>query len=51
VDEAFITSSSRGVVPVIQIDEATVGQGGPGQITRVLMRAYDEYVLKHAEMI
>ena len=51
VDEAFITSSSRGVVPVIQIDGATVGQGSPGQITRMLMRAYDEYVLKHAEMI
>ena len=51
VDEAFITSSSRGVVPVIQIDEGTIGQGRPGQITRKLMSAYDEYVLKHAEMI
>jgi len=51
VNEAFITSSSRGVVPVTQIDEATVGQGRPGQITRMLMRAYDEYVLRHAEEI
>ena len=51
LDEAFITSSSRGVVPVIQIDEVTVGQGRPGQITRMLMRAYGEYVLKHAEEI
>jgi branched-chain amino acid aminotransferase len=51
VDEAFITSSSRGVVPVVQIDEAMIGQGRPGQITRMLMRAYDEYVLKHAEKI
>jgi branched-chain amino acid aminotransferase len=51
VDEAFITSSSRGVVPVVQIDEATIGEGRPGQITRMLMRAYDEYVLKHAEKI
>ena len=51
VDEAFITSSSRGVVPVRQIDEVTVGQGRPGQITRMLRSAYDEYVLKHAEKI
>jgi len=51
VGEAFITSSSRGVVPVIRIDEIVVGQGRPGQITRMLMSAYDEYVLKHAEKI
>ena len=51
VDEAFITSSSRGVVPVTRIDEATIEQGRPGQITRMLMSAYDEYVLKHAEKI
>jgi branched-chain amino acid aminotransferase len=51
VSEAFITSSSRGVVPVIQIDDSTVGQGTPGQLTRMLMYAYEDYVLKHAEKI
>jgi branched-chain amino acid aminotransferase len=51
VNEAFITSSSRGVVPVIQIDNVTVGQGRPGQITRMLMSAYNEYVLEHAEKL
>ena len=51
VKEAFITSSSRGVVPVIQIDDERVGQGSPGKITKSLMKAYDEYVLKHAEKI
>ena len=51
VKEAFITSSSRGVVPIIQIDEATIGQGRPGQITRMLITAYNEYVLEHAEKI
>jgi len=51
VKEAFITSSSRGVVPVIQIDEVTIGHGSPGKITMMLMRAYEEYVLKHAEKI
>ena len=51
VDEAFITSSSRGIVPVIQIDEVTIGEGMPGKITKILMSAYDAYVLIHAEKI
>jgi branched-subunit amino acid aminotransferase/4-amino-4-deoxychorismate lyase len=44
-------SSSRGVVPVVQIDGVMVGQGRPGPITRMLMSAYDQYVLEHAEKI
>ena len=51
VEEAFITSSSRGIVPVIQIDETRVGRGRVGGITKELMAAYDDYVLKHAEKI
>jgi branched-chain amino acid aminotransferase len=51
VEEAFITSSSRGIVPVIQIDDIKVGQGRVGRITKVLMRAYEEYVMKKAEKI
>jgi len=51
VHEAFITSSSRGVVPVIQIDQVTIGQGSPGGITRMLQSAYVDYVMKHAEKI
>jgi len=51
VKEAFITSSSRGIVPVIQIDDVQVGQGSVGPITKELMRAYEEYVMKKAEKI
>jgi hypothetical protein len=51
VKEAFITSSSRGVVPVIQINDMQVGQGRVGNVTKELLRAYEEYVLKHAEKI
>lgn len=51
VKEAFITSSSRGIVPVIQIDEVKVGQGRVGATTKLLMTAYEEYVLKNAEEI
>jgi len=51
VSEAFITSSSRGIVPVIQIDDVKVGQGSPGKVTKLLMKTYEEYVLRHAEKI
>ena len=51
VEEAFITSSSRGIVPVIQIDDEVIGEGHPGVITRMLMAAYDDYVSKSAEKI
>jgi branched-subunit amino acid aminotransferase/4-amino-4-deoxychorismate lyase len=49
VKEAFITSSSRGIVPVIQIDEHVIGNGRVGEVTKMLMSAYEEYVIAHAE--
>lgn len=51
LSEAFITSSSRGIVPVIQIDNMPVGDGRPGSMTKRLSKAYDEYVIRHAEII
>lgn len=51
VKEAFITSSSRGIVPVIQIDDVRVGQGRVGRVTKELMHAYAEYVNRRAEKI
>jgi len=51
VHEAFITSSSRGIVPVIQIDNLTIGQGRPGPITMELSAGYDQYVIEKAEKI
>jgi branched-chain amino acid aminotransferase len=51
VEETFITSSSRGIVPVVQIDDITVGEGRPGRVTRRLMPTYEEYVFKRAEKI
>ena len=39
-DEAFITSSIRGVMPVSQIDGQPIGDGLPGPITRRLMELY-----------
>jgi branched-chain amino acid aminotransferase len=51
IDEAFITSSSRGIVPVVQIDQARIGQGTPGPVTRQLLEGYAEHVLETAEDI
>jgi branched-chain amino acid aminotransferase len=51
LDEAFLTSSSRGIVPIVQIDDVTVGEGVPGPITKELMDGYANYVMRHAERI
>lgn len=51
VSEAFITSSSRGIVPVVRMDNVTIGQGSPGPVTKELMTAYESYVIEKAERI
>jgi branched-chain amino acid aminotransferase len=40
-DEAFITSSVRGVVPIARVDGRPLGTGRPGPITRRVMALYD----------
>ncbi len=42
--EAFITSSTSNVVPVVQIDDSPLGNGKPGQITTHLFHAYMNYI-------
>lgn len=51
IAEAFITSSSRGIVPVVKIDAQQIGGGKVGEMTRRLMMLYDEKVLSLAEEI
>lgn len=36
-DEVFLTSTTRGVVPIVAIDDRTIGEGIPGPVTRELM--------------
>mgnify|MGYP001596625177 CR=1 FL=1 len=50
-DEAFLTSSSRGVVPIISIDESLVGQGQVGAWAKTLSKAYQAYVWERSEKI
>jgi branched-chain amino acid aminotransferase len=51
ISEAFITSSSRGIVPVVGIDAQQVGEGEVGPITTRLMHLYNEEILSLAEEI
>ena len=47
-DEAFCTSSSNFVMPVIEIDGAKIGAGAPGPVVRRLREIYIEESRKHS---
>ena len=51
VQEAFITSASRAVLPVRQVDEQIIGVGNPGPVTRLLAQRYSDRILGEAEPI
>jgi branched-chain amino acid aminotransferase len=42
--EAFITSSSRGVLPIVQIGRTSIGNGKPGKLTKILSKLYLERI-------
>lgn len=50
-DEAFLTSSSRGVVPIVSIDDVPVGQGRVKKWAKTLSKAYQAYVKERSEKI
>lgn len=39
-DECFLTGSAAEVIPVVKIDDRTIGQGTPGPITRELIERF-----------
>lgn len=47
--DAFITSSSRGIIPVVEIDGTPVADGKRGTLTAKLRAAYDAWVQEHLE--
>jgi len=49
--EAFITSSSREIVPVVQIDGQRIGSGRPGPTTGRLLRRYRAFVRYAAQPV
>jgi branched-chain amino acid aminotransferase len=43
-DEAFLTSSTQEIVPIVQVDDRVIGNGTPGPTTRRLHAFYREQV-------
>ena len=39
-DEAFLTSTTRELVPIVQVDDRPIGSGAPGPITQALLRHF-----------
>lgn len=48
VEEAFLTSSIRGVVPVVRIEDAVIGSGEVGAKTKAILGAYDAAAAREA---
>ncbi|HSK46849.1 MAG TPA: aminotransferase class IV [Coriobacteriia bacterium] len=44
-DEAFLTSTTRGVVPVVQLDDHRIGDGHVGPVTKELMERFRHTLL------
>jgi len=51
ISEAFISSTSRGVLPVISIDSYQINDGKPGKITIYLMNRLNERMIDESEEI
>lgn len=41
-DEVFLTSSTSEVMPVLKVDQLTIGDGSPGEVTRILQKSYEQ---------
>ncbi|PWT82336.1 MAG: branched-chain amino acid aminotransferase [Blastocatellia bacterium] len=39
-DEAFLTSTTREIVPIVRVEDRLIGAGTPGPITKALLDAY-----------
>ena len=49
LQEAFMSSSSRGVLPVVTVDGQAIGEGRPGPYTGQIIQAYDAWIAAHLE--
>jgi branched-chain amino acid aminotransferase len=39
-DEAFLTSTTREAVPIVKVDDRTIGTGKPGAVTKKLLKGF-----------
>lgn len=49
LQEAAISSSSRGWLPVVKIDEQMIGDGRPGPVSQQMITAYNSFVEREAK--
>ena len=42
-DEVWVTSSTKEVVPVIQVDSKVIGDGAPGPVWKEIITRFQEY--------
>ncbi|MEY3367045.1 MAG: hypothetical protein RI973_200 [Bacteroidota bacterium] len=47
--EAFITSSTKNIMPVVQVDEDRIGNGKPGRVTQHLMDVLGAEISRYLE--
>ena len=48
--EAAISSSSRGLMPVVSVDGRAVGQGAVGPVMKTLMQSYEAFLGEHLRL-
>ncbi len=46
-DEAFLTNSLLEIMPLVEIEEKPIGEGGPGPVTADLQQLYQEFLKKN----
>jgi branched-chain amino acid aminotransferase len=51
VSEAFLTSTSRGILPIVQIDQVRIGDGVPGRCTKTLLKHFNAWIEEHLDKI
>ncbi len=49
-DEAFLTSTTREIVPIVKVDERTIGDGRPGPVTNALLQHFRRKALELTEV-
>jgi branched-chain amino acid aminotransferase len=48
-DEVFITGTNKMIVPVVQVNRSSIGDGRPGRVTQTLMRALGQQIEDYYE--
>ena len=46
-DEAFITASNKRILPIVQVDDAVIGNGAPGPVTKKLIAAFEAFAASY----